>query len=89
MDLNHLIKKVEISNIIRWTFAVCFLCGPDEIRTHNSLNANQVLYQLELRAQNYHNYGIVANQGIISASSAKNAVCTGLEPVNSTVTSKK
>ena len=25
-------------------------CGPDEIRTHNSLNANQVLYQLELRA---------------------------------------
>ena len=27
-------------------------CGPDEIRTHNSLNANQVLYQLELRAHN-------------------------------------
>ena len=26
--------------------------GPDEIRTHNGLNANQVLYQLELRAHN-------------------------------------
>ena len=44
-----------------------------------------MLYQLELRAQNYHNYGIVANQGIISESSAKNAVCTGLEPVTSAV----
>ena len=29
-------------------------CGPGEIRTHNSLNANQVLYQLELQAQNTH-----------------------------------
>lgn len=25
-------------------------CGPDVIRTRNSLNANQVLYQLELQA---------------------------------------
>ena len=29
-------------------------CGPGEIRTHNDLNANQVLYQLELQAQNTH-----------------------------------
>ena len=29
-------------------------CGPGEIRTHNDLNANQVLYQLELQAQNFN-----------------------------------
>ena len=37
---------------LKWaTLPVCPTSrGPDEIRTHNSLNANQVLYQLELRA---------------------------------------
>ena len=32
-------------------FNELILCGPGEIRTHNDLNANQVLYQLELQAQ--------------------------------------
>ena len=35
-------------------FNELIICGPDEIRTHNSLNANQVLYQLELQAQNFN-----------------------------------
>lgn len=47
--------KFRIGNpkILDWSMwpSRFLLGGPDEIRTHNSLNANQVLYQLELRAQ--------------------------------------
>ena len=40
--VNHFSEKYGISG------------GPGRVRTHNDLNANQVLYQLELQGQNFN-----------------------------------